>query len=75
MWIIPVQPTICSLTELLLHMYPLSYLLRLIVAIVAYVVIGMIAKATVKGARGVEMIPNLNFWKDFPFLLKVNSFI
>jgi hypothetical protein len=24
----------------------------------------------VRGARGVEVIPNLSFWKDFPFLLK-----
>ena len=54
-------------------LYILYYLLRLIVAIVAYVVIGMIINATVRGARGVEMIPNLSFWKDFPYLLKVNS--
>ena len=26
----------------------------------------------VKGARGIEVIPNYTFWKDFPFLLKVN---
>ena len=26
---------------------------------------------TIKGARGVEIIPNLEFWRDFPFLLRV----
>ena len=24
-----------------------------------------------KGARGIEMIPNIGFWKDLPFLIKV----
>ena len=44
---------------------------RLLVAIVAYIVVGMLVMRYYKGARGIEMIPNLSFWKDFPFLLKV----
>ena len=45
--------------------------LRLIVAAVSYVVIGIIIQAAVRGASGVEVIPNVTFWKDFPFLIKV----
>ena len=30
---------------------------------------------TQKGARGTEVIPNYTFWKDFPFLIKVNTYI
>jgi hypothetical protein len=42
----------------------------LIIAAVSYLVVGIIIQAGVRGARGVEVIPNLSFWKDFPFLLK-----
>jgi hypothetical protein len=42
----------------------------LIVAAVSYVVIGIIIQAAVRGASGVEVIPNVTFWKDFPFLIK-----
>ena len=49
----------------------MSPLLRLIIAAVSYLVIGIIIQAGMRGARGVEVIPNLSFWKDFPFLLKV----
>ena len=48
-----------------------TLLLRLIIAAVSYLVVGIIIQAGVRGARGVEVIPNLSFWKDFPFLLKV----
>jgi hypothetical protein len=42
----------------------------LLCIVVAYFVIGVLVMRFYKGARGVEMIPNLSFWKDFPFLLK-----
>jgi hypothetical protein len=42
----------------------------LILCAVGYLVVGIIIQAGVRGARGVEVIPNLSFWKDFPFLLK-----
>jgi hypothetical protein len=42
----------------------------LIIAAVSYLVVGIIIQVAVRGARGVEVIPNLSFWKDFPFLLK-----
>jgi hypothetical protein len=45
-------------------------LLLLLVAVIAYIVIGIAVNAGVRHKRGVEMMPNLEFWKDFPFLLK-----
>ena len=30
---------------------------------------------TKKGARGTEVIPNIAFWKEFPFLIKVTSYM
>ena len=43
---------------------------RFFAGVIAYIVIGIIVNYKVKGARGVEMIPNWSFWKDMPFLLK-----
>ena len=45
----------------------------LIVAVVLYFAIGMPVMYYVKGARGLEMIPFISFWKDFPFLVKVQG--
>ena len=45
-------------------------ILVLFLAIVTYVVVGMMLMVFWKGARGLEIIPNLGFWKDLPFLLK-----
>ena len=45
---------------------------RLLVAVVGYIVVGMLVMRFYRGAQGLEMIPNFSFWKDFPFLLKVN---
>ena len=41
-------------------------------AVVGYIVVGMLVMRFYRGAQGLEMIPNFSFWKDFPFLLKVN---
>ena len=46
--------------------------LRAIIAFIAYLVIGGLVMYFAKGARGIEVIPNITFWKDLPFLLKVN---
>ena len=43
----------------------------LLVAVLAYIVIGLLVNRFYRGARGLEMIPHLSFWKDFPYLLKV----
>eukprot|EP01115_Flamella_aegyptia_P001939 TRINITY_DN1321_c1_g1_i1.p1 TRINITY_DN1321_c1_g1~~TRINITY_DN1321_c1_g1_i1.p1 ORF type:complete len:188 (-),score=27.31 TRINITY_DN1321_c1_g1_i1:121-684(-) len=45
-----------------------------ITGFVAYIIIGMAVKYKKYDARGVEMIPNINFWKDFPFLIKDGVF-
>ena len=45
--------------------------LRFLVAVVTYVVVGVLVMKYRKGAQGVELIPNYHFWKDFPFLVKV----
>ena len=42
----------------------------LIIAVALYFAIGMPIMYYVKGARGLEMIPLISFWKDFPFLVK-----
>ena len=39
----------------------------------AYFVVGGIFMYTQRGARGLEVIPNYSFWKDFPFLIKVRT--
>ena len=38
--------------------------------VIVYFVGGMIFMAVVKGARGIEMVPNLTFWQEFPALVK-----
>jgi hypothetical protein len=35
------------------------------------VAVGMAYMYKVKGATGVEMVPNIDFWRDLPALLKV----
>ena len=52
---------------------PAFFLILLIVSLIAaptYVVAGVLIMYFYKKARGVELIPNIEFWKDFPFLLK-----
>ena len=45
-------------------------ILVLFLAAVTYIVVGVMLMVFWKGARGFEIIPNLGFWKDFPFLFK-----
>ena len=45
-------------------------ILVLFLATVTYLVVGILLMVLWKGARGLEVIPNLGFWKDFPFLFK-----
>ena len=45
--------------------------LRAIIALVTYFIVGGIYLYRVKGARGMEVVPNGAFWKDLPFLIKV----
>lgn len=53
----------------------MNYFLKsLILGIVGYFVIGIIVKYRWKGERGVQTIPNLEFWKSLPGLVKDGCF-
>lgn len=45
-------------------------LILLFVAVMVYIIGGMLFLRFYRGASGVEMIPNYEFWKDFPLLVK-----
>ena len=45
---------------------------RAIGGVAAYFIGGSVYQYYVKGARGQEIVPNINFWKDLPFLIKVH---
>lgn len=36
-----------------------------------YFVLGALLLRCLRGAHGLEMIPNLEFWRDLPFLVRV----
>ncbi|KAL3832316.1 hypothetical protein ACJMK2_023970 [Sinanodonta woodiana] len=40
------------------------------VLLLIYIVAGILFLHYVRGAQGIEMCPNLSFWKDLPFLVK-----
>lgn len=44
---------------------------RFLAAVLTYFIVGSIVNYKYKGARGSEVIPNVEFWKDVPFLIKV----
>jgi hypothetical protein len=43
---------------------------RSVCGLVTYFVVGIIIKRVKFDKTGLEMIPNYNFWKDLPFLIK-----
>ena len=47
---------------------------RFFAAVLAYFVVGIIVNYRYKGARGSEVFPNVDFWKDVPFLIKVGLY-
>lgn len=51
-----------------------SFMLLLLVIFVAvYLVVGYLYRRFVIGARGIELLPHLSFWMDFPLLVRVSS--
>lgn len=46
---------------------------RFFVFVLIYVIGGILFLRFYRGASGVEMFPNYEFWKDLPFLIKVNQ--
>jgi len=47
-----------------------TFLLTLLIGVILYIAIGMGVKYRFYEARGLDMVPNLEFWKDFPFLFR-----
>ena len=48
----------------------ITLIVVVIVAVSVYLVAGVLLMAFWKKERGLKLIPNFEFWKDFPFLLK-----
>jgi hypothetical protein len=45
-------------------------ILLAIIALITYLVVGAIFKKVKYGATGIDLIPNVDFWKELPFLVK-----
>ncbi len=39
-----------------------------------YIIGGVLYNKFAKGAKGVELIPNIEFWKELPGLVRVRTF-
>lgn len=48
------------------------YIIIFLIVIFAYLSLGMVVNYFLIGARGIEIIPHLSFWRDFPALVKVH---
>ena len=46
---------------------------RMLVLALAYVIIGVLFMKFAKKEEGVNIFPNVNFWKRLPFLIKVRQ--
>ena len=53
------------------HCVCVPTIFRIIAAIIVFFAVGALIQYKVKGARGIEVIPNILFWRDLPFLIKV----
>ena len=51
-----------------------QFLKSVTVLVIAYLTIGIIVKYKKYEARGLEVIPNIDFWKELPSLFKVPFF-
>ena len=72
--IMHVTLTIMHVTLAIIHV-TITHIIScsIILAFIAYFVIGAVIMAKVKGAQGMEIIPNIAFWKDLPLLIKVTD--
>ena len=59
-------------TLLLAGFYYLISFYRAIIGLCTYFIVGALVMHFVYGAKGQDNIPNVNFWMDFPFLLRVS---
>ena len=58
--------------QLLAGFYYLISFYRAIIGLCTYFIVGALVMHFVYGAKGQDNIPNVNFWMDFPFLLRVS---
>lgn len=56
-----------------LSLHFLYKLYSFLVLVFLYVVIGMLVCKVVKKASGAEIFPNIKFWKELPFFVKVST--
>ena len=57
----------------LLYEYTHIYISRLLVLVCVYLIGGGVYNRTVREANGVDVIPNVSFWKELPSLIKVRK--
>ncbi|XP_042884280.1 cation-dependent mannose-6-phosphate receptor-like [Penaeus japonicus] len=50
------------------------FLLLLLIFICVYLTVGYLYRRFVIGARGIELLPHLSFWMDFPYLVQDGLF-
>lgn len=50
------------------------FLLLLLIFICVYLTVGYLYRRFVIGARGIELLPHLSFWMDFPYLVQVHLY-
>ncbi|XP_027216375.2 cation-dependent mannose-6-phosphate receptor [Penaeus vannamei] len=50
------------------------FLLLLLIFICVYLTVGYLYRRYVIGARGIELLPHLSFWMDFPYLVQDGFF-
>lgn len=51
-----------------------SFLLLLfLVLVLTYLLVGYLYRRCVVGARGIELMPHLSFWREFPYLVQVRN--
>ncbi|KAK3852146.1 hypothetical protein Pcinc_041251 [Petrolisthes cinctipes] len=49
-------------------------LLLLVIAVGVYLVVGYLYRRLIIGARGIELLPHISFWMDFPLLVQDGFF-
>ncbi len=45
----------------------------ILVAVIIYLIVGGVYMYMIRGARGVEVVPHLNYWTEVPLLVKVHN--
>ena len=64
--------TIFASQKNLMHKIKFSFY-RALAGLVTYFIVGGIINYKWKGARGLEIVPHIQFWKELPLLIKVSN--